>query len=54
MILHAPVISVASSEQWSIHYASFSAVNQELFEKHLYNQSSYYKNKDDSCYETKP
>ena len=40
-----------SSEKWSIHYASLLAVfnslhnvmNQELFEKHLCNQSSHYK-----------
>ena len=43
--------SQLSSEKWDIHYASLSAMfnplhsitNQELFEKHLYKQSSHYK-----------
>ena len=46
MVLRAP----AMSETQSIHYASLSAMfnllhsntNQELFEKHLRNQSSHY------------
>ena len=29
-------------------------MNQELFEKHLYNQSSHYENADDFRYEGKP
>ena len=44
--------------EWSIHYGSFSAMftplhssmNQELFEKHICNQSSHYENYDDAAH----
>ena len=50
------------SEKWSIHYTSLlamfnplpSIMNQELFEKHLCNQSSHFENTDDFCYKGKP
>jgi len=46
-----PQLYWLSSEKWNIHYALFSMfnplhsnMNQQLFEKNLYNQSSHYEN----------